>query len=64
MRLAVSDMTCSHCAAAVTAALRGVDPAASVRVDLATGTVEVETDTTSEPLIAALQAAGYPARPA
>jgi copper chaperone len=64
MRLAVADMTCSHCTAAVTAAVRGVDPEATVRTDIAAGTVEVETRVAPERLVAALEAAGYPARPA
>lgn len=35
----VSDMTCARCAGAVTRALKAVDPAAVVRVDLANFTV-------------------------
>ena len=38
----VSDMTCARCAGAVTKALKSVDHAAVVQVDLATFTVEIE----------------------
>ena len=38
----VSDMTTARCAGAVTRALKEVDHAALVRVDLATSTVEIE----------------------
>lgn len=61
LKLKVPDMSCGHCAASVTKAVKGVDAAASVNVDLATRTVEIET--TSEPakVSEALDAAGYPA---
>lgn len=64
MRLAVADMTCNHCIAAVTDAVRGIDPGASVRVELATGIVEIESPAPVERLVAAIEAAGYPARAA
>ena len=38
----ISDMTSARCAGAVTRALKAVDHAALVRVDLATFTVEIE----------------------
>ena len=37
----VQGMTCGHCAGAVTQAVKSVDPQAEVKVDLASGKVEV-----------------------
>src|SRR5688572_23245554 len=37
----VQGMTCGHCASAVTQAVKSVDPQADVKVDLASGKVEV-----------------------
>lgn len=64
MRLAVADMTCNHCTAAVTEAVHGIDPDATVHVDLAAGTVEIESHAPTERLVSAIASAGYPARPA
>lgn len=56
----VSDMTCGRCAAAVTRALKAVDPAALVQVDLATLTVEIEAGkATAKQLSEAIHRAGY-----
>ena len=60
----VSGMTCGHCVRAVTEAVRGVDAAAQVEVDLSTGRVTVRNGTASPDQVAqALAAEGYPARP-
>lgn len=58
----VPTMTCGGCARAVTAAVRALDTAAKVQVDLARKLVSVK-DTAAAPpeLMAALSAAGYPA---
>lgn len=64
MRLAVSDMTCAHCTAAISDAVRGMDPEAIVRTDIAAGTVEIESRAPTERLVEAIAAAGYPARAA
>lgn len=56
----VSDMTSARCAGAVTRALKAVDHAASVRVDLATFTVEIEPSrATARQLSDAIKCAGY-----
>ncbi len=56
----VSDMTSARCAAAVTKALKAVDHAAVVRVDLATCTVEIEPRrATARQLGDAIRFAGY-----
>lgn len=38
----VDDMTCSHCVETITKAVRNADSAASVRVDLGSHRVEIE----------------------
>ena len=56
----VSDMTSARCAGAVTKAVKGVDHAALVRVDMATLTVEIEPGRASaRQLSDAIKAAGY-----
>jgi copper chaperone len=56
----VSDMTCARCAGAVTQALKAVDHAALVRVDLATLTFEIEpSKANARQLSDAIKRAGY-----
>jgi copper chaperone len=56
----VSDMTSKRCAGAVTKALKSLDHAALVRVDLATFTVEIEpSNATARQLSDAIKRAGY-----
>lgn len=55
------DMSCSHCAGRVTAALRAADPACTVSIDLAARTVSVQSDADREELARVLADAGYPA---
>jgi copper chaperone len=56
----VSDMTSSRCAGVVTQALKAVDHAALVRVDLATFTVEIEPNHASARQLGdAIRRAGY-----
>ena len=43
MKFNVPDMTCGHCVATITRAVKAVDPAAEVKADLAGKTVTVET---------------------
>ncbi|MCO5081369.1 MAG: heavy-metal-associated domain-containing protein [Rhizobiaceae bacterium] len=64
LKLNVPDMTCGHCAAAVTKAVKDVDASAVVQVDLATKTVAVSTAADPSKVSAALADAGYPARAA
>ena len=60
MELDVKNMTCGHCVHAVSGAVKSVDPAANVQVDLERGRVRVEGQRSEGELIAALQLAGYP----
>jgi copper chaperone len=56
----ISDMTTARCAGAVTKALKAEDPAAIVRADLATFTVEIEPSrATARQLSDAIKRAGY-----
>lgn len=64
LKLSVPDMSCGHCAAAVTKAVKAVDAAAAVDVDLATKTVAVSTAADPRKVSAALADAGYPTKAA
>jgi copper chaperone len=55
----VQGMTCGHCVKAVTEAVRGVDADAEVKVDLATGRVEVRSGSDREQLAQAIRDEGY-----
>ena len=57
--LNVQGMTCGHCERAVTNAVKSVDPQAAVRVDLATGTVEIESAQPRDAFAAAIIEEGY-----
>ena len=60
----VTDMTCGHCASAITRAVSAVDPRARVDIDLARQRVTVEpVDADAAALRAAIAAAGYTAEP-
>ncbi|WP_371685969.1 heavy-metal-associated domain-containing protein [Nitratireductor sp. OM-1] len=58
--LNVPDMTCGHCAKAVTEAVKSVDSNAAVNVDLETKTVQIDSQSADAAVIQALDAAGYP----
>lgn len=59
MEFRVEDMTCNHCIDAITAAVKGVDPDASVEVSLLGHIVRVESDMASEDISEAISDAGY-----
>ncbi|HXV30647.1 MAG TPA: heavy-metal-associated domain-containing protein [Sinorhizobium sp.] len=61
-RYKIEDMTCGHCASAVEKAIRAVDPAAAVKVDLGTREVSVETAANAAAIAEALKSAGYESR--
>ena len=60
MKFNVPDMTCGHCVATITRAVKAVDPAAEVKADLAGKTVTVETNVPAAAVARALEQAGYP----
>ncbi len=55
----VEGMSCQHCTAAVTHAIREHDPDAKVQIDLAGGYVTVESDQSVETVQSAIAEAGY-----
>ena len=59
----VEGMTCGHCVRAVTEAVRGVDPGATVEVDLAAGRVSVDGTAAPGTVAQAIIAEGYAAEP-
>jgi len=60
--LKVENMTCGHCMSRVTQAVKSVDPAAKLDIDLATRQVRIESVCELPELTDALSEAGYPAR--
>lgn len=62
MELRIENMTCGGCARSVTKAIQSVDPAARVEADPSARRVVVTTASPREPILAALAAAGYPAK--
>ena len=55
----VQGMSCGHCERAVTQAVKSVDPAAQVKVDLGTGKVEVQSAQPREAIAQAIAGEGY-----
>ncbi len=55
----VQGMTCGHCERAVTQAVKQVDPQADVKIDRATGQVDVQSNAARETLAKAIAEEGY-----
>lgn len=55
----VQGMTCSHCERSVTQALHSVDPLAEVRIDRASGQVQVQSEAPRDALAQAIAQEGY-----
>ncbi|MHB1513298.1 MAG: CopZ family metallochaperone [Acidiferrobacter sp.] len=62
--LHITGMTCGHCVAAVTAALKAVPGVESVQVNLERGEGVIKGSASAEQLVQAVGAEGYEARPA
>ena len=61
----VDDMTCGHCVRTITQAVKGVDAGATLRIDLASHRVEIDTAKADQrQLQAAIADAGYTPHPA
>jgi len=60
MKFNVPDMTCGHCVATVTKAIKAVDAGAEVKTDLASKTVTVESAAPAAALSKAMDQVGYP----
>ncbi|RWG19719.1 MAG: copper chaperone [Mesorhizobium sp.] len=59
LKLKVPDMSCGHCASTIEKAVKSVDPAARVTVDLRSSTVAVETKADETTICDVIKAAGY-----
>jgi copper chaperone len=55
----VQGMSCGHCVGAVTQAVKSVDPQAEVKVDLATGQVDVQSQQDHAAIAKAIEEEGY-----
>jgi copper chaperone len=55
----VQGMSCSHCVGAVTEAVKALDPQAEVKVDLASGRVEVQSQQDHAAIARAIEEEGY-----
>lgn len=64
LRYQVDDMSCGHCVQAITAAVKGVDPAAQVAIDLSRKSVEINTSAAASDVSDAIREAGYTPAPA
>ncbi len=62
-RFTLPDMTCGHCVAAITEALKAADPQARVEVDLGRQSAQVDSPLPRETLATTLAEAGYPPAP-
>ncbi|KJE35406.1 hypothetical protein UF64_12455 [Thalassospira sp. HJ] len=62
MRLKVENMSCGHCANAVTKASQNVPGVVDAKVDLEAGELAVSGTPDEAALIAAIDKAGYPAQ--
>ncbi|MGC9235673.1 MAG: CopZ family metallochaperone [Thiomonas sp.] len=61
VQLQVTGMTCSHCVAAVTQALKSVPGTQDAQVDLASGRATVQGSAAPEALVKAVEEEGYSA---
>lgn len=55
----IPNMTCGHCARAVTEAVKAADPQAEVQIDLPDHRVQVQTHAERQAVVARLVEAGY-----
>ena len=55
----VQGMSCSHCERAVTQAVQALDPQAQVKVDLASGRVDVTSSQAASAIKQAIEQEGY-----
>ena len=60
----VTGMTCGHCEAAVTRAIKQLDAQAQIRIDRTQNRVEVESAQPREAIAAAIREEGYEVVPA
>lgn len=63
MQFQIDNMTCGGCVRRVTEAVQSVDSAATVTANVGEHRVDIQSTSTQQALIAALESAGYPAKP-
>jgi copper chaperone CopZ len=59
----IEDMTCGHCVRVVEKTIHDIDPLATVRIDLPTKKVEIDTNADPKSISASLTEAGYAPTP-
>jgi copper chaperone CopZ len=62
VQLKITGMTCGHCVAAVTKAIRTVPGVQDAQVDLASGSARVQGSADAQALVSAVQDEGYSAQ--
>lgn len=62
MKLHIESMSCGGCARSVTAALKAVDPIATVEIDLPGRNVKIESSQPLDSFTKALEDVGFPAK--
>jgi copper chaperone len=60
LTVTIEKMKCGGCAASVEKAVKGVDPAATLSVDLVSKRIDIDTQASHQAIIAAIETAGYP----
>jgi len=63
MKFHIENMTCGGCVRRVTAAVQAVDASATVSANVGEHSVDIQSTSTQQALMDALETAGYPARP-
>jgi copper chaperone len=64
IRFTIPDMSCDGCVRSITGAVKGVDPSAGIKADLAAHTVAIDSQATPAALQAAIAEAGFTVEPA
>ena len=64
MRFHIENMTCGHCVRTITRAVQALAPDASVRIDLASKSADIEAPLSTAQIVAAIEGEGYPTTPA
>jgi copper chaperone len=64
IEFSVQDMTCGHCAASITEAVKSADPDGRCEVDLTARRVKVHSALAPERIAAAIRKAGFTPAPA
>ena len=63
MKFQIENMTCGACVRRVTAAVQAVDSSAAVYANVGEHSVDIQSTSTQQALMDALETAGYPAKP-